>query len=315
MRQSEVAVENTVYSNRFVLSVLVNNQVVKEFANGEVHVPFGSLYTLRLRNKHDRRAVCVVTIDGEKVCKGGFVVPANSYRDIDCSSVTLQKFKFVDLQSADAQAEGKDQANENKEMGLIVARWHLEKEKPKPTKVEHHHHHHHDYYPWYPYRPYPYRLYPDLHATYGTTGCTVSWSAQGAGAEKVSLSAAPRVGCCLNNTDQAAILKSVSAESVSDAQPMFTAAVGFESVAPNTKAVRDGATVEGGRSDMRFGEMNVDIEDHYTELKLYLRGFDEVKEAVVTPAAVGDAFCDRCGAKAARKSSRFCHACGEKLPG
>ena len=54
-----------VYSNKFVMCVLVNGKPVEELANGEVQIPFNTEYVLRFRNKNDRRAVVKFWIDGE----------------------------------------------------------------------------------------------------------------------------------------------------------------------------------------------------------------------------------------------------------
>jgi hypothetical protein len=296
---SEVAVENAMYSNKFVISVLVDGKVVKEHqtpVGTEAHIPFGSCYTLRLRNKNSRQAACKLFIDGEKMCKGGIIVPANSYRDIDCSTVTLQKFKFVDLQSVDAQEHGKDQSNVTKQMGLIVAQWHLEVERPRPPKVEHHHHHHH----------YPVRRREKIW-TFGTPGWIESpdpglpspnfrpmcYYDDGHSAKKAMCeSASP------TNWGPAAAAASYSCSAI----PML------DSVVPTA---HEGATVEGGLSNQRFGEMHLELETGYTELKLLLKGYEVVPLEAVAP--VGGAYCDGCGAKALRSSSRFCHACGLKL--
>jgi hypothetical protein len=213
----------------------------------EAHIPFGSCYTLRLRNKNSRQAACKLFIDGEKMCKGGIIVPANSYRDIDCSTVTLQKFKFVDLQSVDAQEHGKDQSNVSRQMGLIVAQWHLEVERPRPPKVEHHHHHH------YPVRR---SVRREKIWTFGTPGWIESpdpglpspnfrpmcYYDDGHSAKKAMCeSASP------TNWGPAAAAASYSCSAI----PML------DSVVPTA---HEGATVEGGLSNQRFGEMHLELE-------------------------------------------------------
>lgn len=293
------------YSNKFVVILLVNGQVQQEFANGEVHIPFGSEYSIRFRNKNDRRAVAKLFIDGERMCRGGFIIPAHSYRDIDCSSQTNRKFKFVDLQSTEAQDYGKDQTNADKKMGLIRVEWHLEKVQEKKTyEVHHHHHYQHGRQNRGPWMPAPWET------TLGASAPSFQCDAAPA-AESMQLNAAPTEGTAGGSSVRRAF-------------------------AP---AVKDGATVEGGVSNMRFGELNMEYEETATVLQLYLRGYhprvielpienrhvEEIVEDAVTlpapepvpvpmlkPYPSGGRFCDKCGT-AVKESSNFCHACGNKL--
>jgi hypothetical protein len=309
------------YSNKFVISILVNGQVQKEFANGEVSLTFGSEYAIRFRNKNDRQAVVKTYIDGEKMCRGGWVIPANSYRDIECSSQTLRKFKFVDLQSTEAQEHGKDQVNAENLMGVIEAHWYLEKAKPVVKEIHHHHPH-----PVPQPMPYPRpwdRYYP--YATNSTNGITY-WQTMGGGFE--SRSAPPQadaaVQLCSVNTAEFCSAKGAA----DDAGP-----VGRSMKRTASKSVaREGATVEGSHSSQRFGDISVDIEENATVLRLVLKGTDPAAHEVAqqdsaevplvkdgptcvpkTEPAAETRYCDNCGAKVAKKSSRFCHQCGNKF--
>ncbi len=116
-----------VYQNKFVLCVLVNGNIVKEQSDGSVCIPFGSEYTVRLRNKNNRRVLVVLYIDGENVSEGGFIVNANDYVDIKRPVNVDRAFKFVSLQSADAQDFGKNGPSTSV-TGKIEARFYFEKE-------------------------------------------------------------------------------------------------------------------------------------------------------------------------------------------
>lgn len=118
-----------VYSNKFVVCVLVNGVVQNELANGEVHIPCGSEYVLRFRNKHNRRAVVKFTIDNENVSGNGYIIPANDYVDIMRHADKDAAFKLVDLNSPEAVDAGKNGPNFDKSKGLIEANFYLEKER------------------------------------------------------------------------------------------------------------------------------------------------------------------------------------------
>ena len=116
-----------VYSNKFVMCLLIDGKIQKELENGMVFVPFGSEYSLRFRNKNNKRAVVKFTIDVENASGGGYIIGPNSFVDIhrfahkDCS------FKFVSLDSEEAFDYGKNGPNLDKTKGLIEARFYLEK--------------------------------------------------------------------------------------------------------------------------------------------------------------------------------------------
>lgn len=124
-----------VYSNNFVLCVLLNGKPQKELANGQVKLPFDTEYALRLRNRNNRRAVVMIYIDGENVSGGGYVVNANDYVDIKRHENVDRAFKFVSLDSEDAIDYGKNGPNDDKVKGTIEARFYLEKEKREPQII------------------------------------------------------------------------------------------------------------------------------------------------------------------------------------
>lgn len=113
------------------MSVLVDGKSVEELANGEVHIPFNTEYTLRFRNKHNRRASVKFWIDGE-LCSGeGYIIPSNSYVDIVRHNKVDAAFVLVPLDSEEARAAGKDGPNKNRQKGVIKAEFTLERTKPR----------------------------------------------------------------------------------------------------------------------------------------------------------------------------------------
>ena len=129
---------------------MVNGSPMEERANGSVTVPFGTEYSIRLRNKHQRRALAKITIDGENISSAGFIIPARTHIDILRPADKDAAFKFVDIDSPDAIDFGKNGPNDNKVKGTIKVEFFLEKEPnqqyiPYTPYIKEIHHHHYDY--------------------------------------------------------------------------------------------------------------------------------------------------------------------------
>lgn len=288
-----------VYSNKFVMAVLVNGRVQEELANGTVKLPFGAEYSLRFRNKNDRRAVVKIYVDGENVSGGGYVIPANDHIDIKRHHDKDRAFKFVELDSPEAVDAGKNGPNADKTKGVIEARFYLEKPEPTyfsapyypPVRHEEHHHHHH-YHP--PVSPPPYYPRPspiwyglrgqvegqDRSATLGSysSGDTQSqnMSVSGSsGGARVGL-AGMRRGLMTRKSVKAspALETSVTA---SDFDGDVTC--DFD---PSEKmlSLKDGCTVEGGSTGQNFGTVHIKLEDTYTTLKVFLQGYEDAEVEV-----------------------------------
>lgn len=223
-----------VYSNNVVVSVQMNGSFLKELSNGEVPIPLGSEYVIRVRNKHNRQGVAKITVDGENVSGGGFVVPANSYIDIERPFNVAKKFKFVSLESGEAIDFGKNGDNSDKQKGLIEVHFHLEKEyKPLWTNYT------------YPYPRSTYSSWHDQCTSYGATS---------------------------ENASSPQVTRSKTLSALNFTQNNASSAP--TSSAPGSAPLEDGCTVEGSDSNQRFASTYVDIEIDFVTVKLYLQGYD-----------------------------------------
>jgi len=87
-----------VYKNNFIVVVKCNGKVMRE-RNGAVTLPFGSEYSILLKNKDSRAAVASVEIDGEDVMDGHqYIIPANTTRELKGFLKGLNaknKFRFI----------------------------------------------------------------------------------------------------------------------------------------------------------------------------------------------------------------------------
>jgi len=262
-----------VYSNRFVMCVLIKGVPQEELANGTVKIPFGE-YSLRFRNKNSRCAVVQIYIDGENVSSGGYIIGANSYIDIKRHSDVDRAFKFVALDSPEAIEFGKNGDNSKKEKGTIEARFFLEKERyvaPQPLVIEKHIHHYKPN-PWVqPYKP-----------------CWMDGTISTPSNEPY----ATYSNCC------------------SFSEPELEREIKTCGIELPPTPVKDGCTVEGFATGQNFYKVDIYIEDTYTSVKIFLQGYEEDKPKLNISKTN---YCDKCGSKFVRKSSKFCHVCGNKL--
>lgn len=147
------------YQNRLVVAIKVNDKVLREDGD-TVFIPFGSEYSLYVKNMNSVRALVRVTIDGKKVTGNhSLIVPARG-------DISLERFmdngdmsrglrlKFIERTAKIENGPRGIQAED----GLISVEFEFEREPAKiiaspvyyPTivpqpyygKVEHHHHYH-----------------------------------------------------------------------------------------------------------------------------------------------------------------------------
>lgn len=90
------------YFQRFIASVKCNGKILRETDpisgsqfESSVHLPFGSHYSLLLKNLHTRRALVNVDIDGQRVMDG-LVVDANGTVELERFQDAAHKFKFIE---------------------------------------------------------------------------------------------------------------------------------------------------------------------------------------------------------------------------
>jgi hypothetical protein len=88
------------YGNKLAAAIKVNGKVLREFKD-TVYVPFGSEYTILLKNLNTQRVVVNVFIDGDDIVPGGLVLNAGQEVDLERSvrNGNLNegnRFKFIE---------------------------------------------------------------------------------------------------------------------------------------------------------------------------------------------------------------------------
>jgi hypothetical protein len=138
-----------VYSpNKVVACVKVDGKILREDGNA-VTLPFGSEYSVFIKNLNPRRIKVKVTVDGTDATEGAWlVVEPNSDFDLERfiragNMERGNRFKFIERTEAIEEHRG-IKADD----GLIRIEYQVEKEKPITIDVEEHHHHYDHYDPW-----------------------------------------------------------------------------------------------------------------------------------------------------------------------
>jgi hypothetical protein len=140
------------YHSKFVTVIKANGKVLRE-NNGEVAIPFGSEYSILLKNMNSVRAQVRVSIDGVEATDGWLILQPNGKLDLErwIKNGNLSKgnkFKFIERTSKIENHRGIGE-----EDGLVRVEYKFEKVYQPTPKIIHEHH----YNPWYPY----YTWYPE----------------------------------------------------------------------------------------------------------------------------------------------------------
>lgn len=122
-----------VFKDNFIVVVKCNGKIMREF-NGEIKLPFGSEYSILLKNKDSRNAVASVEIDGENVMDGHrYIVPPNSSRELKGFLKGMNaenKFRFIKKTKQISRFRG-DRIDD----GLIRVEFWYEQKKDDPWLI------------------------------------------------------------------------------------------------------------------------------------------------------------------------------------
>lgn len=117
------------YSNNFAAAIKVNGKILREFGD-TVYLPFGSEYSIRLKNLNNTRAKVNIEIDGEKVTDSGLVLNENQTVDFERfirngNLTEGNRFKFIERTS-----KIEDHRGIKLEDGIITIRYEFEMSNP-----------------------------------------------------------------------------------------------------------------------------------------------------------------------------------------
>lgn len=268
------------YSNRAACAIKVNGKVLREFKD-TVFIPFGSEYSILIKNLSTRRAIFNIYVDGDNIVPSGLVLNAGQEVDLERAirnnNLTEgNRFKFIERTGAVEEHRGI-----KLEDGLIRIEYQFEKEYPKPV-----------------YRQTNYGLNPGPY--WDNTPYLRTWCASNSVGEVKGMASSVRSSGCMSVDSMM-----VGSSAVADAS--------FQSfnAAPQNEA---GITVPGSKSEQKFTTVSnfaLDAEKHSMIIKLL--GETEDNKPVVAPVTVKHKpKCVTCG-KQNKATAKFCTECGTAL--
>lgn len=265
------------YSDRLAIAVQSNGKVLREFGD-TVYLPFGTEYSLLIKNLNTVRCVVNISIDGEDIASGGsFVVPANGSINIErfLSNNNLlrgNRFKFIERTDSISEYRG------NKiDDGLIRIEYEFEKIN---------------------YRPMWQDFDQELKRSLRSNTTNIQYSNN-----TLPLSAAPM---------SATSLSADAAASMSAAQTQSTATASY--LSNTSHSLNDtGITTKGSISEQRFVDVgHISTDGNIKCMVIRLKGEtagQPVKQAVTVKSK---SKCSTCG-RVNKSSAKFCTNCGTSL--
>jgi hypothetical protein len=274
------------YANKLAVAIKSNGKVLREFKD-TVYVPFGTEYTILLKNLHHVRALVDVSIDGNDIGGGiSFVIAGNSEMELERSIANGNmkagnRFKFIERTAAVEDHRGADVSD-----GLIRISYQFEKVIHKAVTT----------------------TWNDKFYGYRDSGYRGSGGLLG--------------GQWLSNTDHAMYSSNAVGTSCGDfvnsANAITQCSLGTDTVrsvkSANPAPTEVGITVPGSVSDQSF-TMTSGFETEYETHVMVIRLLGEtesgkpVKQAVTVKAKPR---CTSCGHQN-KATAKFCTECGTSL--
>jgi len=280
------------YESKLVAALKVNGKILREVKD-TVYVPFGSEYSIYLKNLNSVRALVNIQIDGQEVCPSGLVLDVNREVDLerfikDNNLTSGNAFKFIE-RTAGIEAHRGIKAED----GII--RISFKFEKPRPAFVNA------PLGQWPGSAPWPGYWPPGVR---GTTGGGTDWySTTNAGGETLDA-----------NVQTKGVSKGIS-RGIHTSNATFGATSASVTQASYSAPVNDaGITVPGSVSNQTFSTTTMgamETEEHVIVLRIL--GETEQGVQVQAPVTVKNKpVCSSCG-RTNKSTARFCTDCGTGL--
>lgn len=298
-----------VYKDRFVAVIKCGGKILRE-KDDTVTLPFGSEYSLLLKNLESRIAVVKVTVDGQDVIDGSLILQPNSQCELEGFLKGYQvknRFRFIQKTEEIVEHRG-DRADD----GVIRVEYRFEKKieydeviRRRRVITE-------------PWRPWPY------HYTCGICccspcGCSTTYYYDGTSKTDDDSSVNFTLTNSGGDTAKGTFNQSNDVQLMNCSIGSEVKTAGFvtdqDAIQESAKPAEDeGITVPGSASNQSFNfGHHGELESNVHIIVLKLRGTKANKTPVEKPVTVKSrAKCPTCGMKS-RSSADYCSKCGTAL--
>jgi hypothetical protein len=278
------------YQNKLVACIKVNGKILRENKDF-VNLPFGSEYSVLIKNLNSVRCEVKLSIDGADAT-GPIILNPNTNveleRFVNGNLTRGNRFKFIERTQA-----VEDHRGVKAEDGIVRIEYAFEKVVKHETTVHHHQDIYHYTRPYYDY----WGHYIGNNGWGGNIGQGYTW------------------------TGSTAFNTSGTVNSNSMGRTATGATRGLGSISSNSvsaKSVNDsGITVPGSISNQKFVTVSSFETEQSEVIVLYLKGYISTntkgeEKKVEVPVVVEKVVCPSCGKKN-KQSHQFCSACGTGL--
>jgi hypothetical protein len=294
------------YHNKLVAVVKCNGKVLRE--DGDlVTLPFGSDYSILLKNLSSQKASIEISIDGNDVLNyQSLLLDPNSEIELMGAlrgTDVRNRFRFIQKTKA-----VQDHRGDKIDDGMIRIEYAFEKKVIKKTIIhDHHHHNHHTY-----YTPPVYRRKVTHWEEYD--GITLTSSGNiGLGdnnpGDFLTASCAD-----IHGEESAFSCHSMGISERGASNPCEKMSKSADDLIPAAAPMLDeGITVAGSRIDQNFNYGSIGKLEPSEVIILRLKGYNASGSRVKTPVTIKTKLkCDICGITS-NSRSKFCSACGTSL--
>ena len=294
------------YGNKVAAAIKVNGKVLREFKD-TVYIPFGSEYSILVKNLNSVRAVVNIYLDGENVVPGGLVIDPGREVDLERwikNSNLSEGNKFKVIERTQAIEDGP--RGIKLEDGLIRIEHQFEIPRPVITLGQKWIPGHYEYDHYAINRGFAGPMYGGNIGVTGSTGDRFSVTASGSTCQV-------NVNGALRGVDYS------KGESVK-----ASAAAAIDSVVPQSMNVHDGSatmdwndvgiTVPGSKSTQKFQTVTMGALEAQTHtMVIKLLGELANNKPVLAPVTVSaKPKCVTCGHQN-KATAKFCNKCGTAL--
>lgn len=284
------------YKDQFVTEIKVNGKILR-VKDDTVYLPFGSEYSILLKNLNSRRASVKISIDGQDILDGhSLILDTNKSTELKgflSDNVAKNKFKFIQKTEKIQNHRG-DKIDD----GMLRIEFAYEKDVMllKNTIIHEHHYNHMPYtYPPYiwpdPFK-WNYKNYFTGDSTHNAFYSSASGVSEGNSSAKGISQASNEVNCKLQSSN-----------------------LTFDSFdTPLDKPdVDEGITVKGNEINQQFHYSSIGELEQSEVIIIKMKGLSEKQASIKEPITVRTKLtCSVCGTKS-KSLFKFCPECGSYL--